>query len=184
MFVRDRMCAPAIVIGPDTTAALALDFMEKRRIRRLPVVRDGRLVGIITKSDLLAGARKSGAGPVKTVAQLMTPKPFTVQRDDTLETAAELMMTRKVSGLPVMDGDQVVGVLTESDLFRALCQMLGFGERGARVVMSFKDDQDVLETIRGRLRKMSVRSLVTAHDAKRGMWDVVLRVRGRSKMVS
>jgi acetoin utilization protein AcuB len=178
------MSAPAIVIAPGTTASLALDFMETKKIRRLPVVRDGKLVGIITKSDLLAGVRKRGAGPVNTVAQLMTPRPLTVGQDETLETAAELMMTRKVSGLPVMDGEQVVGILTESDLFRALCQMLGFGERGARVVMCIKDDQDVLDSIRGRLKKMTVRSLVTAHDANRGMWDVVMRVRGRSKLVS
>jgi acetoin utilization protein AcuB len=184
MFVRDRMSAPAIIIAPDATASLALAFMEKRKIRRLPVVQDGRLVGIITRSDLLQAGRKTGTGPVRTVAQVMTPKPITVRRDDTLETAAQIMTTRKVSGLPVLEGDQVVGILTESDLFRALCQMLGFGERGARVVMSIKDDQDVLDTIRGRLKKMAVRSLVTSHDSKRGMWDVVMRVRGRSKMVS
>jgi acetoin utilization protein AcuB len=181
MFVRDRMSAPPIVIAPDATPSSALAFMVKRNIRRLPVVQDGKLLGIVTRSDLMNAGKMSG---VATVDQLMTANPVTVQRDETLEVAAELMMTRKVSGLPVMDEDRVVGILTESDLFRALCQMLGFGERGARVVMSVKDDQDVLDTIRGRLKKMKVRSLVTAHDPIRGVWDVVMRVRGRSKKVS
>jgi acetoin utilization protein AcuB len=94
------------------------------------------------------------------------------------------MMTKKVSGLPVLDGDRVVGILTESDVFRALCQMMGFGERGARVMVSVNDDQDLLDTIRARLNRMAVRSLVTVHDPKRNAWDVIMRVRGRSEKVS
>jgi len=182
MFVRDRMSAPVVIITPEATASSALAFMDKRNIRRLPVVRDGMLVGIITKSDLLSGGKKTGGGPVSTVAHLMTPKPLTVQAEDTLESAAHLMITAKVSGLPVMDGDRVVVILTESDVFKSLCQMLGFGEKGARVVMSISDDHDVLDGIRDHLKGMAVRSLVTSHDAKRGVWNVVMRVRGRSKM--
>jgi acetoin utilization protein AcuB len=182
MFVRDRMSAPAIVLSPEATASSALAFMQKRKIRRTPVVRDGKLVGIVTMSDLLGVANKKfTTGSVTTVAQVMTGKPFTVQSDETLEVAAQLMMSRKVSGLPVLDGDRVVGILTESDLFRALCQMLGFGERGARVVMQVDDDEDLIDQIRGRLKRMLVRSLVTVHDPKRGVWDVVMRVRGRTE---
>jgi acetoin utilization protein AcuB len=174
------MTAPAIVIGPEATAASALAFLEKRKIRRLPVVKDGKLVGIVTKSDLEAAAAKIAADAVLPVSRIMTKNPLTVQRDETLEVAAEILMTRKVSGLPVMDGERVVGILTESDLFRALCQMLGFGEKGARVVMSLDDDQDLLDAIHRRLNRMTVRSLVTVHDPARKAWDVVLRVRGRN----
>lgn len=179
MFVRDQMSAPALVIGPDATAASALAVMEKRKIRRLPVVQDGKLVGILTLSDLHGANGKIATGAVKTVSQLMTPKPYAVQRDETLEMAAGIMMTKKVSGLPVLDGDRVVGILTESDLFRALCRMFGFGETGARVVMSVDDNNDLLETIGHRLHRMALRSLVTVHDPRRNVWDVVLRVRGR-----
>ncbi len=184
MFVRDQMSAPAVVISPEATASAALAVMEKRKIRRLPVVQDGRLAGIVTKSDLVGATGKSAAAAVKTVGQLMTPKPYSVQRDETLEMAAGIMMTKHVSGLPVLDGDRVVGILTESDLFRALCQMFGFGEPGARVVMSVDDGVDLLETIRHRLNRMAVRSLVTVHDPRRKVWDVVLRVRGRAAKVS
>ena len=183
MFVRDRMSAPAVVIKPNATASSALAFMEKRKIRRLPVVQDGKLIGILTRSDLLGSNGKPAVSSVKTVFQLMTPDPITVERDETLEVAAQIMMKRKVSGLPVMEGDRVVGILTESDLFRALCQMLGIGEVGARVVMSVDDHGDLLETIRGRLKRMTVRSLVTVHDPRRSVWDVVMRVRGRSAQV-
>jgi acetoin utilization protein AcuB len=114
----------------------------------------------------------------------MTPKPITVQEEATLETAAQLMLSNKISGLPVMDGEKVVGILTESDLFRVLCGMLGIGEKGARVQMTVRDDADLLQNIRGRLKGLAVRSLVTVHDPNRNAWDVVMRVRGRAAKVS
>ena len=178
MFVRNWMSAPAIALGPEITASAALAFLEKRKIRRLPVVKDGKLVGIVTKSDLLGTAKKHSA--VTTIANVMTRNPRTVQESDTLEAAASLMLKEKISGVPVMDGDFLVGIITESDLFRALCGMLGIGERGARVVMTVRDDADLLQNVRGRLNGLAVRSLVTVHDPKRNVWDVVMRVRGRS----
>jgi len=180
MFVRDWMSAPAITLGPDATASSALAFLEKRKIRRVPVVEGGKLVGIVTKSDLLGAGKNHAVHGVTTVANVMTKKPFTVQQDDTLETAAQLMLGKKISGVPVLDVDRVVGIITESDLFRALCGMLGIGERGARVLMTVRDDADLLQNIRGRLNGLSVRSLVTVHDPSRNVWEVVMRVRGRA----
>ena len=148
MFVRDWMSAPAITLGPDATASAALAFLEKRKIRRVPVVEDGKLVGIVTKSDLLGAGKNHAVHGVTTVANVMTKKPFTVQQDDTLEAAAQLM--------------------------------LGIGERGARVLMTVRDDADLLQNIRGRLNGLSVRSLVTVHDPSRNVWEVVMRVRGRA----
>jgi len=179
MFVRNWMSAPAIALPPTTTASVALDFMEKRRIRRLAVVEDGVLVGIVTKSDLLGAGKKRRVDKVTTVANLMSRKPLTVEEGDTLETAAQLMLEEKVSGLPVVDGPRLVGMITESDLFRALCSMLGIGEKGARVILTVKDDADLLQTMRERLNGLAVRSLVTVHDPKRNVWDVAMRVRGR-----
>lgn len=175
MFVRHWMSAPAVVVPPVAPADATLGFMTKRRIRRMPVVDDGRLVGIVTRSDLEA-RRKAN----QTVNDVMTSAPLTVAPDDTLERAAAMMLENKVSGLPVVEDGRVVGILTESDLFRALCEMLGIGEKGARVVMSVDDDDDLLGRIRKRLSGLSMRSLVTVHDPKQGRWDVVLRVRGRA----
>ncbi len=175
MFVRNWMSGPALVTTPARFAHAAKEFMQKRGVRRLPVVEDGALVGIVTLSDLVSLKK----GDPRMVSQVMTSNPLTVDRDDTLETAAQKMITEKVSGLPVMDEGRVVGILTESDLFRALCAMLGIGEKGARLIMSVPDDQDLLEAIRAKTGSVAVRSLVTVHDAKRGQWDVVARVRGR-----
>jgi acetoin utilization protein AcuB len=182
VFVRNWMSAPAIVIPPITPAGSALSFMEKRGIRRLPVVEDGRLLGVVTRSDLLAALGKDKAkrqGEERSVDLIMTRKPFTVEQEETLERAALLMLQKKVSGLPVVDQTRVVGIITESDVFRALCQILGVGEKGARVVMSVKDDEDVLAEVRKRLKGLGMRSLATYHNPSLGRWEVVLRVRGR-----
>jgi acetoin utilization protein AcuB len=184
MFVRNWMSAPAIVLSPEVTASAALAFMEKRRIRRVPVIQDGKLVGMVTKSDLLGAGAKPHVSGVTRIAHVMTPKPITIQGEATLESAAQLMLSKKISGVPVMDGDMVVGIITESDLFRALCGMLGIGEKGARLQMTVRDDADLLQNIRGRLNGLAVRSLVTVHDPSRNAWDVVMRVRGRTAKVS
>ena len=179
MFVRNWMSSPAIPLGPDVTASAALAFMEKRRVRRLPVVQDGKLVGIVTKSDLMGAGRQHAVSRVTTLSNIMTRNPLTVQVEDTLEAAALLMMSKKISGVPVMEGGELVGIITESDLFRALSGMLGIGEKGARVILTVPEDADLLQSIRSRLNDLTVRSLVTVHDPKRKVWDVVMRVRGR-----
>jgi acetoin utilization protein AcuB len=182
MFVHNWMSAPAVVIPPVVPAGSALSFMEKRQVRRLPVVEDGRLLGIITRSDLLEALGKDKLkrrGEERSVDEIMTRKPVTVEQEETLERAAELMLQKKISGLPVVDGDRVVGIITESDIFRALCQILGVGEKGARVVMSVKDDEDLFATVKKRLQGLGMRSLATFHNAPLNRWDVVVRVRGR-----
>ncbi len=179
MFVRNWMSAPAIQLPPEATASAALAFMEKRNIRRLPVVEDGKLVGIVTKSDLMGAGKLHHVGKVTTIANVMTRNPKTVQESDTLETAAAIMLESKVSGLPVLDETRLVGIITESDLFRALCGMLGIGEKGARVIMTVDDGNDLLHKIRERLNGLAIRSLVTVHDPKRNLWTVAMRVRGR-----
>jgi acetoin utilization protein AcuB len=183
MFVRNWMSAPAVVVPPVVPAAAALGLMEKRRIRRLAVVRDARLIGIVTRGDLvgtIGHGRKIALNPELTVGDVMTRDPVVVQRDDTIETAAQLMLREKVSGLPVLDGEQVVGMITESDLFRAMCNVMGLGEPGARVVLSVPDGDDLIAALERRSVGMDVRSLVTFRDARRGMWDVVMRVRGKA----
>lgn len=180
MFVRDRMSAPAVVIPPVVPAHAALGFMEKRKIRRLPVVEDGRLVGIVTLGDLQGARDRRDRRDDRTVADVMTRAPLTADPDETLELAAQRMLEKKVSGLPVVEDGKVVGIITESDLFRALCDMLGLGEKGARVLMTVPDKDDLLAAVHKRITGLSVRSLVTVHDTRHGCWNVVLRVRGRA----
>jgi acetoin utilization protein AcuB len=182
MFVRNWMRSPAVEVRPDIPARAALDFMGKKRIRRLPVVDAGRLVGIVTKSDLdgvVGKAREAGGREETFVRDVMTRDPVVVAPDETLEKAVGLMIEHKVSGLPVVDDTRLVGIITESDAFLALAELLGVAEKGARVAFEVDEDADLLGAVRRRLSGLALRSLATWHNAGSRRWEVVMRVRGR-----
>ena len=129
--VGEWMSSPVEVATPDMPVADAYDTMMRRGIRRLPVVQQGRLVGIVTIGDLRE-ARPSPATSLSiyelnyllarlTVGQVMTHSPYTVRPTTSIEEAARIMLVRKVSGVPVVnDEGTVAGVITESDIFRML----------------------------------------------------------------
>jgi acetoin utilization protein AcuB len=118
MLVRDWMTERVEVVQPgDDVAAVQARFRE-RRVRQFPVVADGKLVGIITDRDV-RGARDA-ATKVETV---MTPKPVTTTPSALVEDAAEVLRRHKVGALPVLDGDAVVGIVSESDLLQALIEL-------------------------------------------------------------
>lgn len=143
---RQIMTAEPVVIAPDIPVKEAARIMAERRVGALPVVEGGSLVGIVTEGDLImqdvrvefptsfhlldglilfpstiarfeAELRKAVAA---TVADIMTADPVTVPADATVEDVATLMVDRDVSRLPVMDGDQVIGIVSKSDIVRAL----------------------------------------------------------------
>jgi acetoin utilization protein AcuB len=129
--VKDWMVRPVVSISPSTPVADAYNMMMQKSIRRLPVVENDRLVGIVTLGDLRE-ARPSPATSLSiyelnyllaklTVGQVMTHNPLTVSPNTPIPTAARIMMEHKVSGLPVVDEEKrPVGIITESDIFRML----------------------------------------------------------------
>jgi acetoin utilization protein AcuB len=181
MFVRTWMTSPVVVLPAETPILEALRIMELRRIHRVPVLRDGRLAGIVTRYDLteMMGYVDSPSRQGQTLLEDLMKRPVvTVSPEDTIERAAQLMLDHKISGLPVVDGEEVLGILTESDVFRAFNKILGFWERGARIVISVPEEQDLLEAIKRRVGGLTVRSLA-AYQTPQGTWEVVARVRGR-----
>lgn len=128
IYVKNRMSEPVLVVQPDTRVSEAYELMTGKSIRRLPVVDDERLVGIVTLGDLRE-ARPSSSMSVSiyelnylisklTVGEVMTHNPYTVTADTPIQDAIRVMLERKVSGLPVVDEEmRVVGVITESDIF-------------------------------------------------------------------
>ncbi len=131
--VRDWMTPDPICVTPDTTLPEAHKLMTDRRIRRLPVVKDGQLVGIVTRGDL-RGAQPSEATSLSifelnylvsrlTLDQIMTRDPLTIRPDETIFDAARLMLQNKIAGLPVVKDGKVVGILTESDIFRMIVRL-------------------------------------------------------------
>jgi acetoin utilization protein AcuB len=143
MLVNERMSHPVITVSPDTPIMDALRLMEREHIRRTPVVKEGNLVGIVAKEDLL----NASPSPVTslsvweihdlvskiTVKKVMTTKVITVQEDTPLEEAARLMADHKIGGLPVMRDDKIIGIITETDLFKIFLELLGARERGVRL---------------------------------------------------
>lgn len=174
MFVRSWMTSPVVSISRAATVEDAEKLMGTRKIRRLPVFENNLLAGIVTLSDLRNRSRQG-----QKVEDVMSPAPITVEPGETLERAAGLMLERKVSGLPVLDGSRLAGIITESDVFRAMCELMGVGEKGARVVFSLPESDDLLGAVSRRLAGLVPRSLATFHNAKDGTWEVVMRVRGR-----
>jgi acetoin utilization protein AcuB len=122
MLVREWMTAPAIGISPTTEAVAALERMIELKLRRLPVEVDGKLVGIVTRGDLeakLGWDRLTWRRLGRRVEDAMTPNPFAVAPEDRLEKAVELMLQHRIGGIPVVENGRIVGILTESDVFRA-----------------------------------------------------------------
>ncbi len=133
VLVKDWMTPNPITAIPETTLPDALMVMKKYNIRRLPVMDGDRLIGIVTRGDL-RGAQPSDATSLSifelhylvgriTLQQIMTSNPITIPLTATVQDAARLMLQRKVSGLPVMDGNRLVGIITESDIFRMVVNM-------------------------------------------------------------
>jgi len=128
--IRDWMTQPVITIAPKAKAMDAYKIIRDKNIRRLPVVDQGRLVGILTIGDLRE-ASPSDATTLSiwelnylqeqiTVDQVMTTTPRTVEAAASILDAAEVMLEHKVSGLPVLEDGKLVGIITESDIFRML----------------------------------------------------------------
>jgi len=132
--VRHWMTRDPITIDPKTTLPEAHKLMRELQIRRLPVVQRGHLVGIVTlgdlrqaepsETDLLRKFEMKDLLAKQTVEKIMTWEPITVLPEMTLRQAARLMLSFKIAGLPVVENDELVGIITESDIFRAMVQPL------------------------------------------------------------
>src|SRR3990170_1756970 len=136
MLVKERMSQHPILYAPDMSISEALNLMKKEKIRRLPVVdKNGHLVGIVSDKDLLHASPSPATslsvweitylmGKI-TVADVMTKQVITVTEDTPVEDAARIMADNKIGGLPVVKDGNVIGIITETDLFRLFLELLG-----------------------------------------------------------
>ncbi|ABU57617.1 MULTISPECIES: CBS and ACT domain-containing protein [Roseiflexus] len=154
MLVGERMSAPVITVAPKTTVSDALMLFREKRIRRAPVIDHHRLVGIVAERDLLFAS----PSPITslsvwelnyllsklTVDEVMTHEVITVAEDTPIEEAARIMADKRVGGLPVMRGHDVVGIITETDLFKILLELMSVREHGVRVTALLDDRPGML----------------------------------------
>src|SRR5512138_417280 len=149
MFVGERMSRPVISVSPDAPVNEVLAMFHKEHIRRAPVMKDGKLVGIVSERDLL----NASPSPVTTlsiwemnyliskvtVSQVMNKKVITVDQETPIEEAARIMADKKIGGLPVVSAGKVVGIITETDLFKIFLELMGARQKAIRVTATIED---------------------------------------------
>jgi acetoin utilization protein AcuB len=144
MLVRDCMTPNPIKVHPESDPLAALGLCKSAHIRRLPVVgADDHIVGIVTRNMLeqfLAKAPSPGVMKRQhSIEQVMVSPALTVAPDYPLEEAARLMVAHKIGSLPVVDDGQLIGIITETDIFKQFVEVLGGQTRATRVTVEVAD---------------------------------------------
>ncbi len=159
MKVGQRMTRNPITITPDVTVPEAQAIMRREKVQRLPVLdKNGRLVGIVTSLDLIHASPSPATSldiyemhyllSKLKVEKVMTRQVITVTEDMPIEEAARIMVDNKISGLPVMRGDILVGIITETDLFKLFIELFAARHKGIRLTL-------LLPEKKGELAKVS-----------------------------
>ncbi len=188
MLVREWMTPRPEVVTERTPVMEAMDRMRQGGYRRLPVVEEGRLIGIVTDRDLKEATPSSATtlsvyelnfllGRMR-VGEVMTTDLKTIMQDDTIEHAALTMEEARVSGLPVVSPDGLVGILTITDLLRALVGFLGLREGGTRVTVDVPDEPGVLARVATAAPPSNIVAAVTSAVEPGRTRRIVLRLVG------
>jgi acetoin utilization protein AcuB len=148
MLVRSKMTHDVITVSPSTTLAEARQITREHRIRHLPIVENGKLVGIISDRDLGRATPPVWAADyaqlmqdlqTRTVREHMIDKIIFIAPDAPIEEAAQLMYTNRIGCLPVLNGDDLVGILSETDLLRAYAELFGVQRSSIRIEVLMPD---------------------------------------------
>jgi acetoin utilization protein AcuB len=190
MFVRDCMTRHPITIRPESDPLAAVSLLKAGKFRHLPVLdTSGKLVGIVDRYDLeLFLSKAQSPGIVKRqhrVEQVMTRDVVSVPPDCPLEEAATLMVKHKIGSLPVVEAEQVVGIITETDIFRQFATILGGGTGSLRLVVQVVDRPGQLAELAGRIAQVNgnISSVVAYPAGQPGRINFVLRVEGAGQEV-
>ncbi|MBL7175049.1 MAG: CBS domain-containing protein [Desulfobacteraceae bacterium] len=164
MLVKNWMSQNVITIDVNDSMMDAMKLLKENDIRMLPVMKKGELVGIVTDRDLKKASASDATvleiheltyliSEIK-VKQIMTENPITVSPDFTVEETAEVLLKNKISGVPVADDQgQVVGIITQNDLFRVLISLTGIGARGVQFAFMLEDRPGSIKEIADIIRK-------------------------------
>jgi acetoin utilization protein AcuB len=165
MLVYERMSRHPMTVSPNTPVEQALKRMRDQKVRRFPVVDDeGALVGIVSDKDLLYAA-PSPATSLSiyelhylysriTVSQVMARDVITVEESDPIEEAARIMVDNKIGGLPVMREGKLVGIITETDIFKTLMEMMGARDSGVRLTLLSPEIKGQLAALTGAVAEL------------------------------
>ena len=151
MYVKLFMTANPYTVAPDTTIADAMVTMREKNIRRMPVVKNGKLVGMISEKKLLEVSPSPATSlsvfeinyllSKTKIESVMTKSVITISSYSLLEEAAIKMRDNHVGSLPVVDDGRLVGIITESNVFDAFIEILGARGHGSRIAIEITDDK-------------------------------------------
>ena len=140
MKIQSLMIPDPITITEKSTIEEAIEVMKVNSIRHLPVVTETNVLhGFVTQADLKLGLIPSMLGSV-TLSDLMIKNPITVQPDDDIEIAAQLIYKHKIGGMPVVKDGMLVGIITETDILRAFIDMMGILTASSRIDVEIDDE--------------------------------------------
>lgn len=163
MFVKNKMTRNPHTISPDQTIPDAHAIMVENGVKRLPVMKNNKLVGIVSREDIQSAspskATTFSVGEItyllsKTkIKHIMSKKIVTISPDALLEEAATLMRDQRVGFLPVVEDDKLVGIITESDIFDSFIELLGFREKGTRLTIEAIDEPGIMSNLTSIISK-------------------------------
>jgi len=179
-----------LTIGPDESVSSAHRYMVEQKVRHLPVVdKNGKMIGLVTEEDLLK-AEPSSATSLSiweinsllervTVKQVMIRDVITCSEDMPIEDAAELLLEHKIGCLPVIRGEALTGIITESDLFRTFMELFAARQKGLRITLEVPDRSGELAKVAQAVAQqggyIASCGVFMAEDPTK--WGIVLKIR-------
>jgi len=177
MLVKNWMSKNVIAIDINDSMSDAIKLLKENDIRMMPVLKNGKLVGIVTDRDL----KRASASDATTldvhellflvskikIKDIMTKDPIMIPKDFTVEETAEVLLKNKISGAPVIDNEgKVVGAITQTDLFRVLISLTGIGTRGIQFAFLLEDAPGSIKIVADIIRKYGGRivSILTSYE--------------------
>jgi acetoin utilization protein AcuB len=190
MLVKNWMSKNVITVDINDSMSDAIKLLKENDIKMLPVMKKDKLVGIITDRDLKRASASDATSldvhellfllsKIK-IKDIMTKDPIMIPQDFTVEETAEILLKNKISGAPVIDNEgQVVGAITQTDLFKVLISLTGVGTKGIQFAFLLKDEPGSIKVIADEIRKYGGRmvSILTSYQsAPQGYRRVYIRM--------
>jgi len=184
MIVRQWMSSQFALLPIETSLPDALRFLNSKGINLVGVLRHGHMAGAVTRSEIYEMLESGDPMTLlsrKTLASVVPPSPTTVFADDPIDRPARLITERGLPAVPVMQKDEMVGIITPTDICRALCEIMGARSPESSLVMTLTTSRngDLLQEIGRRSQGLSIQSLL-AYPTPNREWQVMLRMRSES----
>ena len=194
MLVGNWMTKDVISVDVNDSMQDAAKLIRKHKIKRLPVMENGKLVGIVTDRDI----KRASASDVTTleihellfliseikISDIMTKNPITIPSDYTIDEAAQILLEHKLSGAPVVDDrGQIVGIITQTDIFKVLVLFTGVKKAGIQFAFQLEDRPGSIKEVSDIMRNYGclLVSILSGQDVQAGYRRVYIRVRDCDK---